>query len=233
MNKIAHNCLIRKMNNAFDASYRAVNEKILEYGKGKSNLNILDIGCFDFVATNKYLINLNNYKLYAVDRFDEVKNKDVTYKKVNLEGEKLPFKSNMFDIIIAGQVIEHILNKDLFLENCYRVLKRGGLFVCATENIASFDNILSLLFGQEPLAQHGGSKYNMGSRLSPHFMMKIKGKDGNKYMHKNVCSYYSIQRLFKINGFNNSHITSMGNINFLFEKVFKPYNRLILVFAIK
>jgi 2-polyprenyl-3-methyl-5-hydroxy-6-metoxy-1,4-benzoquinol methylase len=150
-----------------------------------------------------------------------------------LEFDQYPFSPNFFDIIIAGQVIEHILDKDRMIENCHRLLKKDGLFVCATENIASFDNIVSLLFGQEPLSQHTGSKYNSQSIFSPNFMRKVTNKTGNSYHHKNVCSYYGLQRLFKINGFANPQIHSLGNINFIFEKIFKIYNRLIIVSAVK
>lgn len=228
------NFLIRKMNSAFEDSYRQINKEIIAHLKGKkSRIKILDIGCADFVATKQYLKNVDNYELHAFDHFDSVNDKSVVYQKVDLETEKFPVKDNLFDVVIAGQVIEHILNKDRFLEECYRVLKKGGLFVCATENIASFDNIVSLLFGQEPLSQQTGSKFVTNSCLSPHFMTNVTNPDGNRYNHKNVCSYYGLQRLFKVNGFKKYRIISMGNIGKIFEKIFKIYNRIIVVFGVK
>lgn len=226
--------LIHKMNSAFEKSYLEVNKEIISYLRNKTTkTKILDIGCFDFVATKKYLKNVKNYELHAFDHFESIDDKSVIYNKINLEIDKFSYPDNSFDVIIAGQVIEHILDKDHLLEECYRVLKKGGLFVCATENIASFDNIVSLLFGQEPLSQHTGSKFNTSSFLSPHFMKKVEGDCGNKYNHKNVCSYFDLQRLLRVNGFENIKIISMGNIGIIFEKIFKIYNRIIVIYGTK
>lgn len=226
--------LVRKMVSTFEDSYKHINKKILRVRKEKvGKLKILDIGCADLVNTKKYLRNVKNYQLYAFDHFDLINDKSVEYKKLDLESDNFPYKGNFFDIIIAGQVIEHILNKDHLIEESYKTLKKRGLFVCATENIASFDNIISLIFGQEPLSQHTGSKFNTQSFLSPHFMEKVDPNFGNKYCHKNVCSYYGLGRLMKINKFINYETFSLGNINRLFEKIFKIYNRILIIYAVK
>lgn len=232
--KFIKSFLVWKMISAFEESYKHINRKILEVRKEKTEkLKILDIGCADLVTTKKYLKNVENYQLYAFDHFDSIDDKSVRYKKLDLENGSFPYKKNFFDIIIAGQVIEHILNKDYLIEESYRTLKKRGLFICATENIASFDNIISLILGQEPISQHTGSKYNTQSFLSPHFMKKVDSDFGNKYFHKNVCSYYGLGRLVKINKFIKYKTFSMGNINRLFEKIFKIYNRILVIYAVK
>ncbi len=89
------------------------------------------------------------------------------------------------------------------------------------------------MLGQEPLSQHTGSRFYTSSWLSPHFMKRIPGKTGNRYLHKNVCSYYGLQRLLKVNGFKSFEMISLGNVNVILEKIFKPYNRLLVISAIK
>lgn len=223
--------LVWKMVSAFDDSYKHINKKILEFRKqNKGKLKILDVGCADLITTRKYLKDVGNYRLYAFDHFDFIDDKSVEYKKLDLENDNFPYKENFFDIIIAGQVIEHILNKDHLIEESYRVLRKNGLFICSTENIASFDNIISLILGQEPISQHTGAKFNTQSFLSPHFMEKI---ESNKYAHKNVCSYFGLKRLIKINGFKKIKMFSMGNICKVFEKVFQIYNRVLIVYSEK
>lgn len=55
-----------------------------------------------------------------------------------------------FDLLVASHVIEHLGDTDLFLKECYRVLKPGGALVMATPNLAAFTNILLLLLGKQP-----------------------------------------------------------------------------------
>jgi len=38
----------------------------------------------------------------------------------------IPFKDESFDAIWAEEVIEHLYNTDYFLEEVYRVLRKGG-----------------------------------------------------------------------------------------------------------
>jgi SAM-dependent methyltransferase len=45
------------------------------------------------------------------------------------------FEDNTFDSVVSFQVIEHIENDRLFLEEIYRVLKPGGIAVISTPNI--------------------------------------------------------------------------------------------------
>jgi len=238
MKNVIKDFLIKKMCRAFDDSYNFINEQIKSYiskSRNKKRLKILDVGCDDGHITKILLsgIDPKRYQLYGLDCLESIPNNKIIYKKIDLENESFPFGKEKFDVIIASEVIEHLLNKDLLLSESYRVLKKKGLFICATENIASSDNIVSLLLGQEPLSQHTGSKYYTNSRLSPHFMNKVEYESGNKYLHKNVCSYHGLVRLAKINGFKKIKIHSIGNITRGFEKIFKIHNRLIIIYQIK
>jgi len=90
-----------------------------------------------------------------------------------LESAVFPFEDKTFDVVCSNQVIEHISNKDTFIKESNRVLKDDGICITSTENIASFDNILSLMCGQEPLAQSTSHEFHTSPFLSPHFMKKI------------------------------------------------------------
>lgn len=56
------------------------------------------------------------------------------------DGEKIPHKSNTFDIVGSYNVLEHTDNPILFLNEKYRVLKPGGFLIIATPNFFSFSN---------------------------------------------------------------------------------------------
>jgi len=60
------------------------------------------------------------------------------------------------DVIVAGELIEHLSNPGLFLKNSYSMLKPGGLLIISTPNPWNFFNILSVVFrGKIPIhTQH-------------------------------------------------------------------------------
>jgi len=55
-----------------------------------------------------------------------------------------------WDVVVASQIIEHLWNTDGFLEEIHRVLKPTGYAIISTPNLASWHNILYLLFGKQP-----------------------------------------------------------------------------------
>ncbi len=61
-----------------------------------------------------------------------------------------PFRSGEFDLVFAGEIIEHLIDTDGFLAEIHRVLRGGGVLVLTTPNLASFENRLRLFFGRYP-----------------------------------------------------------------------------------
>lgn len=61
-----------------------------------------------------------------------------------------PVEDNFFDVIIAGDIIEHLMDTDVFLQELRRVLRPGGYLLITTPNIAWWWNRLRLLFGKVP-----------------------------------------------------------------------------------
>lgn len=229
------NLLTNKMLDSFVQGESFINRSLHTYSNiydGKK-LKVLDVGCGDGEITKSIVKNVPNVELYGID-IVKCKNKSVKFKKCDLENEKFPFDANTFDVVYSNQVIEHILDKDRFLEECRRILKKGSLFLAATENISSLDNIISLLLGQEPLSQlSSGSKRRVNSILSPNFGEDLTKNYDHRYGHKNICSYFSLVRMAKLNGFSSVKIKSFGNVNRLFEKLLPFYNRIIVVYGTK
>lgn len=48
----------------------------------------------------------------------------------DIEGQRLPFDDNTFDVVFHKSVIEHIHDTNIFLSENYRILKPGGLMLC-------------------------------------------------------------------------------------------------------
>lgn len=67
-----------------------------------------------------------------------------------METDKWSVKKNYFDVVIAGEIIEHLLDTDKFLDNICRVLKPKGHLVLTTPNAASLGRRFLLLTGKNP-----------------------------------------------------------------------------------
>lgn len=64
----------------------------------------------------------------------------------DLEKERLPFTDKYFDIIIAGDVLEHLVNPWDTLQNLNNVLKVGGYMLISLPNIRDMHALYSILF---------------------------------------------------------------------------------------
>lgn len=114
---------------------------------------MLDIGCTQ-----------GDWGLYWQDRGWKVFGVDINSSNViasnkagldaslcDCNSEKLPFQDKSFNFIFAGEVIEHLVDTDGFIDEIYRCLIPGGQAIITTPNLASFENRMRLLLGFYPL----------------------------------------------------------------------------------
>lgn len=55
-------------------------------------------------------------------------------RMVKGSAEKMPFKENSFDTVIAGEVLEHLPHPEKFMRECKRVLRSNGIVIITTPN---------------------------------------------------------------------------------------------------
>lgn len=68
--------------------------------------------------------------------------------QLNIERDKLPFTDRYFDIVLCGEIIEHLLQDPIFmLKEIRRVLKKNGVVILSTPNVVSLYNRCRLLLG--------------------------------------------------------------------------------------
>lgn len=100
--------------------------------------NVLDLG---FIGNYPYELELHNL---LENKFKKVFGIDLRYTKVknSIMGNiiDLPIKSNSVDSILAGEIIEHVIETEKFLDECKRVLKSKGRLVLTTPNKVSYLN---------------------------------------------------------------------------------------------
>jgi 2-polyprenyl-3-methyl-5-hydroxy-6-metoxy-1,4-benzoquinol methylase len=163
--------------------------------------NILDIGCYD--GTFLSLLKNQGNKLFGLDASDwaiaEARKKGLKIHQYFFNDQAhLPFDDNSIDIIIAGEIIEHIYDTDFFLEEIRRVLKSNGKLLISTPNIASLGKRILLLFGISPLIELSLNEPGSVGHIR-YFTFKTLGKLIRKHKFK-IISFQSDCVNFSYNG---------------------------------
>ncbi len=71
------------------------------------------------------------------------------YKFLVANVEELDFEEE-FDVVVAGELIEHIYNAGLFLDGAWKALKENGTLIITTPNSQAFSKMLyTVVQGQE------------------------------------------------------------------------------------
>ena len=117
--------------------------------------SILDVGCGVGVFSRllKYLgfkvIAIEHPSVYALIK-DDLKERGIPLIALDIEHDPLPFSEKSFDAILLLHVIEHLQPTSVvaLLNECYRVLRNGGLLFLETPNQATLYNKLRLFFGK-------------------------------------------------------------------------------------
>ena len=170
--------------------------KIIQLVEQLSPGSLLDVGC-----GNGYLLNQLVSRIYAelcgIDVYD-MKPENWIYKSADLT-KGIPFEEESFEVVVFGEVIEHVPDPDFLLEEIWRVLKPGGKVIVTTPNLASWANRILLLFGIQPLFTETSSRKKMGRRF------KILGQGAEVEGHMKIFTRSALEELvvacgFKIEG---------------------------------
>src|SRR6266498_5058359 len=112
----------------------------------------LDAGC-GVGMLGRQLKDAYNVDAYGLEinskAVKEAKKNGLEAKIADLE-KKWSYSNSFFDAVISVQVIEHIVKTDQFLSEAHRVLKKGGLIIITTPNLAAWFNRIIFLFGFQP-----------------------------------------------------------------------------------
>ena len=113
----------------------------LEFLAEAANGKTLDVGFNpNYTVLHDALVKkLGQKNVIAIDTVVEKPSKFI----LKASAEKMPFKKNEFDSIIAGELIEHLKNPEKFVSESARVLKKGGVLALSTPNRKSWLNRLT------------------------------------------------------------------------------------------
>ena len=138
-----------------------VQKSIQLIGKNKT---VLDIGCWDgSIAEMIKLAGNNQVDGVEVSKsaIQKAKAKNINVHEFNLESI-WPALNKKYDVVFAGEIIEHVFDTDQFLQNIRQVLVSDGKIVITTPNIAAFGRRLMLLFGINPIIETTAREHDAG-----------------------------------------------------------------------
>lgn len=196
---------------------------------------VLDVGCEDGFLSQK-IKEITGAEVYGVDVSAEncslASAKGIITKQADLN-DKIPFESSFFDLVFAGEVIEHLSNPDVFLEETRRVLKNDGILVLTTPNLSCFYNRILLLLGILPLGMEASA---VNARIGSKFTKFLRHQ--KPAGHLRVFTLGAIKELlkfhdFKIEKIKGNPVTSFPGIISVFERIISLFPSLSFHIMIK
>jgi 2-polyprenyl-3-methyl-5-hydroxy-6-metoxy-1,4-benzoquinol methylase len=116
-------------------------------------MKILDIGC-GYCYLTRFLKG-QGYDVLGVDFFygtipeDRCRQSEIPYYQLNIETDDLPFEENIFDVVLLGEVLEHLTHSPLLpLARIQNALKRGGRLILTTPNVRRVTHLAKMVVGQ-------------------------------------------------------------------------------------
>lgn len=158
----------------------------------------LDAGCGDGEISSM-IKDITGATVYGVDISEKycahAQRRGIMAKQGDLE-KGIPYEDAVFDLIFAGEVIEHLRDPDYFVQEMHRVLKANGAVVLTTPNLASWHNRILLLLGIQPYNAEASSR-DARIGYGPLKRFKNPGTAG----HLRIFTQKSLRDLFEMYGF--------------------------------
>ena len=117
---------------------------------GGPGRRVLDLGCRDGSLTRAYA---SGNEIVGVDADREAL---AAAAKLGIEthwadlDEPLAFDEASFDVVVAGELLEHLRDPGRLVGDVRRVLRPGGTFVASVPNAYRLKNRVRFLLGREP-----------------------------------------------------------------------------------
>ena len=173
---------------------------------------MLDIGCAGGDFSRKFIkkgcqvfgLEIN------IDKVKEANKKGLLCKQGDVE-KKLPYTANYFDLLFAGELIEHIFDTTAFLKETHRLLKPKGRLILTTPNIASLENKIRILLGWQPIWVDFRAELSSGHiRAYTYQALKSQLETLGFYIEKRLGNFVSPHQL-RWNDLNTVGLSKLGD----------------------
>lgn len=138
--------------------------------------SLLDVGCADGSFLFRYL-DCKPENFHGIEASPSLKlqaeARGIKVTAVDLNGV-WPYPDDTFDVVHCAQVIEHLHNTRLFVEELKRVLKPGGTALVTSENLTSFLNLGAMALGYTPFTLMRMCGWYLGNPLGLHYQEHVE-----------------------------------------------------------
>lgn len=148
---------------------------------------VLDVGC-----NEGKIAALIEGEYIGIDNdgaaLSKAKLKGLKVKKVDLNKNKIPFKNDSFDSILALDIIEHVCEPEKILKEISRLLNKRGSAIISIPHDYYLTNFVRMIFFNKPIIFEGefGKK---GTHIH-FFTIKISKSLINKYFTIRKIKYF-------------------------------------------
>ncbi len=114
--------------------------KKIEASIQSPNDSIVDFGCGDGILLKKITKPCKKFGVDICDTHIQRAQNNIpngTFKKIAPESQT-PFKTNLFDVTVSSEVIEHVKNPKQFIQELVRITKPGGTIIVTTPSKFGF-----------------------------------------------------------------------------------------------
>ena len=178
---------------------------------------LLELGVTRGSVADNLSKNGTELTLYGIDLY----NRDipgVNFIKHDLNNG-IPLEENFFDYVVAGEILEHIFDDEMLLNEVVRVLKNSGKFILSVPNVHFLYDRVTALFGRMPLFAYRPHHYHFYNK---EVIIKLLQKNGFS-IEKIIASHilFSTRRnilgkIFEIGG---DYFPSLGGHLIVYSKV--------------
>jgi SAM-dependent methyltransferase len=117
---------------------------------GGPGRRVLDLGCRDGALTREFAAGNEVVGVDADrDALAEAQKLGIETRWADLD-EPLPFPDASFDVVVAGELLEHLRDPRQLVAEARRVLRPGGTLVASVPNAYRLKNRLRFLAGRKP-----------------------------------------------------------------------------------
>ena len=151
--------------------------------KPLEKLKILDIGCgggllcepLNRLGATITGIDASNNNIEVAKLHSKEMNLNIKY--IHAAPENLDLKNNTYDAVLCMEVVEHLKDVNLFIENCSKLIKKNGIMFIATINKNLKSYIFSILGAEYVLRWLPIGTHNWDKFLTPQDLEIITSKN--------------------------------------------------------